>query len=127
MLCLYFYWICGKYRVVNQGEGELLQISQKLYQPIEKYRPIDRDLSPNWQGIGKAEKKVLAVDYPHFFIYILLGFVLIALYIGLLTSLKTKVEPIYQKKLNLLDGMILYFRLMKANRNQLMWTPLPIH
>lgn len=87
---------CGKYRVLNQGEGELLQISQKLYQPIEKYRPIDRDLSPNWQGIGKAEKS-FGRTLPAFFIYILFGFVLIALYIGLLTSLKTKVEPIYQK------------------------------
>ncbi|MCI2283414.1 type IVB secretion system protein IcmH/DotU [Colwellia sp. MSW7] len=87
---------CGKYRVVNQGEGELLQISQKLYQPIEKYRPIDRDLSPNWQGIGKSEKS-FGRRLPTLFVYILFGFVLIALYIGLLTSLKTKVEPLYQK------------------------------
>jgi type VI secretion system protein ImpK len=87
---------CGKYRVVNQGEGELLQVSQKLYQPIEKYRPIDRDLSPNWQGIGKSEKS-FGRRLPTLFVYILFGFVLIALYIGLLTSLKTKVEPLYQK------------------------------
>lgn len=87
---------CGKYRIVNHGEGELLQISQKLYQPIEKYRPIDRDLSPAWQGIGKSEKS-FGRRLPAVFVYLLFGFILIALYIGLLTSLKTKVEPLYQK------------------------------
>lgn len=87
---------CGKYRISKQGDSELLQVSQKLYQPIEKYRPIDRDLSPDWQGIGKSEKN-FGRKLPTVFVYILFGFVLIALYIGLLTSLKTKVEPVYQK------------------------------
>jgi type VI secretion system protein ImpK len=87
---------CGKYRISKQGEGELLQISQKLYQPIEQYRPIDRDLSPAWQGIGKAEKS-FSRRIPVSFVYILFGFILLAIYIGLLTSLKTKVEPLYQK------------------------------
>jgi len=87
---------CGKYRISKQGEAELLQISQQLYQPIEKYRPIDRDLSPEWQGIGKTEQS-FGRRFPAIFIYIIFGFILIALYIGLLTSLKTKVEPLYQK------------------------------
>jgi type VI secretion system protein ImpK len=87
---------CGKYRISKQGESELLQISQKLYQPIEKYRPITRDLSTTWEGIGQSDKS-FGRRLPTLFVYILFSFVLIALYIGLLTSLNTKAEPLYQK------------------------------
>jgi len=87
---------CGKYRVSKQGESELLQISQSLYQPIETYRPIDRDLSPAWQGAGKADKG-FGKKLPFTLVFLCFGFILLAAYIGFLSSLKAKVEPLYQK------------------------------
>jgi len=87
---------CGKYRVSKQGESELLQISQKLYQPIEQFRPIDRDLSPSWRGAGKSEIS-FTKQFPPLVAFLLFGFVVLATYIGFLSSLKTKVEPLYQK------------------------------
>lgn len=86
----------GKYRLSKQGESELLQISQSLYQPIETYRPIDRDLSPAWQGAGKSDKG-FGKKFPSTLIFLCLGFVLSAAYIGFLSSLKAQVEPLYQK------------------------------
>jgi type VI secretion system protein ImpK len=87
---------CGKYRVSKQGESELLQVSQKMYQHIEQHRPIDRDLSPSWQGAGKAESN-LTKKVPSSLFFLLFGFILIATYIGFLSNLKAKVEPLYQK------------------------------
>lgn len=87
---------CGKYRISKQAESELLQISQKLYAPIEQIRPLSRDLSPTWQGVGKEETGFVK-KFPLPVFFLILGFVLLAVYITLLTSLKTKVEPLYQK------------------------------
>jgi len=87
---------CGKYRVSKQGESELLQISQSLYQPIETYRPIDRDLSPAWQGAGKADKG-FGKKFPSTLVFLFFAFIVLAFYIGFLSNLKAKVEPLYQK------------------------------
>lgn len=87
---------CGKYRISKQAESELLQISQKLYAPIEQIRPLSRDLSPTWQGVGKEETGFVK-KFPLPVFFLILGFILLAVYITLLTSLKTKVEPLYQK------------------------------
>ena len=87
---------CGKYRVSKQGEGELLQVSQNLYKPIETFRPIDRDLSPAWQGAGKSDKG-FGKKFPSTLVFLCFGFILLAAYIGFLSSLKAKVEPLYQK------------------------------
>ncbi|MFQ3237314.1 MAG: type VI secretion system protein ImpK [Paraglaciecola sp.] len=87
---------CGKYRISKQGEGELLRISQKLCEPIEQLRPIARDLSPSWQGIGKTETNFVK-RFPPLMIFLVLGFVLLAFYIAFLSSLKDKAGPLYQK------------------------------
>jgi type VI secretion system protein ImpK len=87
---------CGKYRVSKQGESELLQVSQKLYKPIETYRPIDRDLSPAWQGAGKSDTG-FGKKFPSTLVFLCFGFILLATYIGFLSSLKAEVEPLYQK------------------------------
>ena len=87
---------CGKYRLSKQGESELLQISQLLYAPIEKMRPVGRDLSPTWQGVGNIETGFVK-QFPIAVFFLILGFILLAAYIGFLSSLKAKVEPLYQK------------------------------
>jgi len=87
---------CGKYRLSKQGESELLEISQRLYRPIEQIRPISRDLSPSWQGVGNI-KTGFVKGFPLPVFFLILGFILIAVYIALLSSLKAKVEPLYQK------------------------------
>jgi type VI secretion system protein ImpK len=87
---------CGKYRLSKQGESELLQISQKLYAPIEQTRPISRDLSPTWQGVGNVETGFVK-QFPLPVFFLVLGFILLAVYIAFLSSLKAKVEPLYQK------------------------------
>jgi len=87
---------CGKYRLSKQGESELLEISQRLYTPIEQIRPISRDLSPTWQGVGDT-KKGFVKGFPLPVFFLILGFILIAVYIAFLSSLKAKAEPLYQK------------------------------
>ena len=87
---------CGKYRLSKQGESELLQISQKLYGPIEQIRPVGRDLSPTWQGVGNIETGFVK-QFPLPVFFLVLGFILLAAYIAFLSSLKAKVEPLYQK------------------------------
>jgi type VI secretion system protein ImpK len=87
---------CGKYRISKQGESELLQISQNLYAPIEQIRPISRDLSPAWQGVGKTETGFVK-QFPLPVFFLVLGFILLAVYIAFLSSLKAKVDPLYQK------------------------------
>jgi len=87
---------CGKYRISKQGESELLQISQSLYAPIEQIRPISRDLSPTWQGVGNTETGFVK-QFPLPVFFLVLGFILLAVYIAFLSSLKAKVEPLYQK------------------------------
>jgi type VI secretion system protein ImpK len=87
---------CGKYRLSKQGEPELLQISQRLYGPIEQIRPISRDLSPSWQGVGNIETGFVK-QFPLPVFFLVLGFILLAVYIAFLSSLKAKVEPLYQK------------------------------
>lgn len=87
---------CGKYRVSQQCEVEISQVSQRLYQPIEQSRPIDRDLSPKWQGTGETDTGFVR-KFPSIIYFLLLGFLILAIYIGFLSSLKTKVEPLYEK------------------------------
>jgi type VI secretion system protein ImpK len=87
---------CGKYRISKQGEGELLRISQSLCQPIDQIRPIARDLSPSWQGVGKVETNFVK-QFPPIIIFLILGFVFVAVYITFLSNLKTKSEPLYEK------------------------------
>lgn len=87
---------CGKYRLSKQGESELLEISQRLYAPIEQNRPIGRDLSPAWQGVGNL-KTGFVKGFPLPVFFLILGFILIAVYIAFLSSLKAKAEPLYQK------------------------------
>jgi type VI secretion system protein ImpK len=87
---------CGKYRLSKQGESELLEISQRLYTPIEQSRPISRDLSPTWQGVGNV-KTGFVKGFPLPVFFLILGFILIAVYIAFLSSLKAKAEPLYQK------------------------------
>lgn len=87
---------CGKYRLSKQGESELLQVSQRLYAPIEQIRPISRDLSPTWQGVGNIETGFVK-QFPLPVFFLVLGFILLAVYIAFLSSLKAKVEPLYQK------------------------------
>ena len=87
---------CGKYRLSKQGESGLLEISQRLYTPIEQIRPISRDLSPTWQGVGNT-KVGFVKGFPLPVFFLILGFILIAVYIAFLSSLKAKVEPLYQK------------------------------
>ena len=87
---------CGKYRVSQQGEAQLLHVSQLMYQQIEQLRPVSRDLSPAWQGEGDTEKSFVK-KFPTPVFFLILGFVLLAAYIGFLSSLKAKVEPLYQK------------------------------
>lgn len=84
----------GKYRVSPQGQNELIQISQRLYQHIEQNRPIDRDLSPTWQGVGRRQQG-LVKRFPSWVFFLILLFCVAGVYIGLLSNLKTKVDPIY--------------------------------
>ena len=85
----------GKYRVSQQGEQELMRVNQALYMHIEQARPIDRDLSPAWQGIGEKGQG-LVKRFPSWVFFLILLFCLMGAYIGFLSSLKAKVEPIYQ-------------------------------
>lgn len=87
---------CGKYRLSKQGESQLLDICQRLYAPIEQIRPTSRDLSPSWQGVGSV-KTGFVRGFPLPVYFLILGFILIAVYIGFLSSLKAKAEPLYQK------------------------------
>jgi type VI secretion system protein ImpK len=87
---------CGKYRVSKQGESELLRIGQSLCQPIDQIRPIARDLSPSWQGVGKVKTNFVK-QFPPILMFLILGCVLAAVYITFLTNLKTKSEPLYEK------------------------------
>ncbi len=86
----------GKYRLSKQGESELLEVSRRLYDPIEKIRPISRDLSPTWQGVGNIETGFVK-QFPLPVFFLILGFILLAVYIAFLSSLKAKAEPLYQK------------------------------
>jgi type VI secretion system protein ImpK len=87
---------CGKYRLSKQGESELLEISRRLYAPIEQIRPISRDLSPTWQGVGNIETGFVK-QFPLPVFFLVLGFILLAVYIAFLSNLKAKIEPLYQK------------------------------
>jgi type VI secretion system protein ImpK len=87
---------CGKYRLSKQGESQLLDICQRLYAPIEQIRPTSRDLSPTWQGVGNV-KTGFVKGFPLPVYFLILGFILVAVYIAFLSSLKAKAEPLYQK------------------------------
>ncbi|NTS75637.1 DotU family type IV/VI secretion system protein [Catenovulum sp. SM1970] len=86
----------GKYKVAQDGEKILLSFSQKLYHSINQLRPVPRDLSPAWQG-AQANNETVTKKVPSWLVLIGLAFVLSASYVGLLSNLKGKAEPIYAK------------------------------
>lgn len=62
------YYLClslgfeGKYRLAHRGHEQLDQIRDGLYQTIENHRgQMQKDLSPRWQGLGKARSGMM--DY----------------------------------------------------------------
>ena len=86
----------GKYRVYAQTEQEIMAVAQRLYQPIEQVRPVSRDLSPQWQGEDQ-QNKGFARQFPSAIYFLSLGFLVVMIYIAFLTSLNSKVEPVYAK------------------------------
>ncbi len=85
----------GKYKVSQQGQTELARISQILLQQIENHKPVDRDLSPQWVGIGNNQEK-FSRRIPAWLVACFLGFIMVGVYVALLSNIKSKVDPLYQ-------------------------------
>lgn len=86
----------GKYRVAQQGENEVFQMSQTLAQQIERVRPTPNELSLAWKGVGNTGKK-LTQQFRAWIAFLLFAVICLMMYVGMLSSLNAKVEPIYQK------------------------------
>lgn len=90
----------GKYKLSEQGTNQLLSISHSIYTHIEQLRPIPRDLSPKWQGEGPLNQSFVK-RFPMWITPLIILFVLAATYIGLLSNLQTKADPVYQSLENI--------------------------
>ena len=86
---------CGKYKVSQDGERELLRISQTLLQKIESQRPIANELSPQWQGIGRIQKHT-GKGVSLWIVLTALVLILVSVYVGFLSNLHARIEPVYQ-------------------------------
>ncbi|WP_448213882.1 type IVB secretion system protein IcmH/DotU [Colwellia sp. MEBiC06753] len=87
---------CGKYRIAQNGERELLKVSHTLLQQIEQQRPVSAELSPHWQGVG-SEQKYRGKQVNVWMVFIAISLMLVAIYVGFLANLNGKVEPVYQE------------------------------
>ncbi len=85
----------GKYRVSQQGNSELINIGETIYNQISQYRPVDRDLSPKWQGVSSKQKNSVS-NIPLFVFIFSFLFILAGTYIGFLLNLQSKVDPVYE-------------------------------
>ena len=84
----------GRYRIVDAGKEKLSQIRDWLQDLIRKQKgSAERLLSPHWQGV-ETQKKALLKTIPMWVFFAIAGALLLAVFLGLLSLLNTKTEPV---------------------------------
>ncbi len=86
----------GKYRVSPTGENDIIQICNMMYQAISLHRPSYNELSPNWRANDNAPKSI-EKRLPPSLLFIVLGFICVAVYIALLSNLHATSSPLFAK------------------------------
>lgn len=97
---LELYYLClslgfqGKYRLVQRGHEQLELIRDNLYRTIEQHRPpMERDLSPHWEGSVSKEKSMIHF-IPMWVIFCVFLAILITSYSGFRVWLYNSTEPV---------------------------------
>jgi type VI secretion system protein ImpK len=85
----------GKFSVMEQGAGKLVEIQDRLFQAIRMYRgDIERDLSPNWQGV-QSRSNMLIRYVPLWVVGALAGVLLLVTYGGFRFILESSSSSVY--------------------------------
>ena len=86
----------GRYRRSPSGENDIQQLCSTLYQAISLQRPVGIDLSPSSQAstsVNVAKDKRIPLSLW----FMLLAFICVAVYIGLLSNLHATSSAFYEK------------------------------
>lgn len=84
----------GRYRIVESGRDKLFQIREWLTQLIRQQRgSTETFLSPHWEGVI-TQKKTLMRTIPMWVFFAVAGALLLALFMGLYTSLNAASRPV---------------------------------
>lgn len=86
----------GKYRVSEQGEVELTNLSHNIAIKVSKIKPVSGYLSPEWKSTISTSYK-LDRAIPKWLQAGLFSILLMTVFVIFLTNLKTRVDPVYQK------------------------------
>ena len=87
----------GKYKVQEQGVGQLQSIQENLFYTIRDMRGVlERELSPNWRGV-EDRRNPLVRYVPLWVLGAVLGLLLLTMFIGFRVSLNNAAEPVFQQ------------------------------
>ena len=85
----------GRYRVAKGGKEKLLAIREWLYQQLDKVgEPVERTLSPHWQGVKDIQNPVIRA-IPLWVLGAVTIALLTLLFLLLLNSLNQQSDPVY--------------------------------
>ena len=91
----------GRYRIVDSGKEKLFQIRDWLSELIRKQREsVEPLLSPHWQGV-ETTKKSFAKSIPLWVSFAVSSALLLILFLGLLSLLSSKAEPVKREIIKL--------------------------
>ncbi len=87
----------GKFRVQNNGLGELERYRAELYQLIQRFKgDYERELSPHWQGLRDV-RNALVRHMPLWVIGSLVSVALILAYLGFVLSLNARSDQLFKE------------------------------
>lgn len=85
----------GRFRILDNGQAQLLQVRERLYELLRKERgDPERELSPNWVGVKLPGNAVLDA-VPVWVVVAATAFVLTLTYLILSTLLNRNSDPVF--------------------------------
>lgn len=84
----------GRYRVLDNGRGQLDQVRERLLAMVQEQRgPYERDLSAHWKGVEL--KRAMVLQLPMWIVLALAGVLAVGVYLWLSSSLNRTSDPVF--------------------------------
>ncbi|WP_420466538.1 DotU family type VI secretion system protein [Panacagrimonas sp.] len=91
----------GRFRVVDNGQAQLLQVRERLFEVLRRERgDVERELSPNWKGAAFGQNAIISL-FPLWVVAAATALILTLTFVILSTVLNRKSDPVFASVLGI--------------------------